>query len=744
MSRRTERAVQDRRSRRPSGRGPHDADFASWGGIIQPGSNCWRVDQARAFHCIQDAADYFRLVRRAILDARETIFIVGWDFAAAVDLDPGGDTTEGPTRLDELIAFVTRRRPGLRCYILVWDYGSLYTLEREPLTRWRLRWRTPRRVHFGFDDHHPIGASHHQKIVVVDDQLAFCGSIDLTGHRWDTCAHRLEEPARTNLLGVAYDPYHEVQVMVSGPVAGSLGLLARDRWRAIGHDTLPPPGDSSRNVWPSGVAPDLTDVGVAIARTVPPSETAPAIRECETLFRDSIALARRTIYIENQYFTDNSLADALAARLQEADGPEVIVVAPKECAGWLERQSMGAFRDEAFERMTAADKYGRLRLLYPIASRSRDIPTFIHSKVMIVDDELVRVGSANFARRSMGMDTECDLAAEAAGDAGARAGIRRIRDRLIAEHLGLDVETVARSLDEPGSLHRLIDSRQHADRALIPITPVTSQAAAAASATLRAALDPGEPIGFGAAVEHLVPPVDATGGGSPLRLWILPAIALIAAMASSSLINGRPEFQSVRDALAGASSLPFALWIGTGAFVAAGLLLVPLELLTIATGVAFGASRGATAAVIGSIALAVIGYAFGRAIGADGVARWISRRSYRSVRQVGAQGLAGVIVLRLSSVAGTGAIHLLCGAGRVPFLTYLAGTVIGILPAIIALSVLGGMLRAALLQPSMANGLATFGAAVLLLMLAAVVRMFLLIRQFAPSVARQRARAEFG
>ena len=729
MSRRTQRAVQD-----------NTASNAS--AIVQPGTNCWRVDQAQKFHCIQDAADYFRLVRRALLDARDTVFILGWDFAATIDLDPDGDTTEGPTRLDELIAFVTRRRPELRCYILIWDYGALYTLEREPLTRWRVRWRTPRRVYFGFDDHHPVGASHHQKIVVVDDNLAFCGSIDLTGHRWDTCTHRLEEPARKSLFGSAYDPYHEVQVMVSGPIAATLGMLARDRWRSVGYEKMPPPGGSSHDLWPANVTADLKDVGVAIARTVPPSETQPAIRECEALFRDSIARARRTIYIENQYFTDESLADALALRLQESSGPEVVIVAPKECEGWLERRTMGAFRDVAFERMKHADRYGRLRLVYPLASRAHDIATFIHSKVMIVDDQLLRVGSANFARRSMGMDTECDLAVDAAGDADVRDGIRRIRDRLIAEHLGLEVDAVAKSLERPGSLHRLIDAQQHGDRALVPINPVTDRAIA--SATLRATIDPGEPIGFGAAVGHLVPPVDATGGGSPLRLWILPAIAIVAALASSSAITARPEFQSVRDALAGTSSLPFALWIGTSAFVAAGLLLVPLELLTIAAAVAFGGARGAGVAAIASVALAVIGYLAGRAIGPDGVARWISRRSYRSVRQLGAHGVVGVIVLRLSSIAGTGAIHLLCGAGRVPFLTYITGTVIGVAPAIIALSVLGDMLRDNLLQPSITNGLATIGAAVLVLMLAGGVRMLLLIRQFAPSVSGHRSRTEFG
>jgi uncharacterized membrane protein YdjX (TVP38/TMEM64 family) len=601
----------------------------------------------------------------------------------------------------------------------------------------------PPRVRFAFDGHHPVGASHHQKIVVVDDQLAFCGSIDLTGHRWDTLAHRLEEPARQTLLGRAYDPYHEVQLMVSGPVAASLGVLARDRWRALGYEHMPALGPPGIALWPSDVVPDLTDVDVAIARTVPPSERQPAIRECEALFRDSIAAATRTIYIENQYFTDDRLADALAARLGEPDGPEVVIVAPRECHGWLERQSMGAFRDAAFARLTAADRYGRLRLVYPIASRTRDVPTFIHSKVMVVDEELVRIGSANCARRSMGMDTECDLAVEAAGDRQVRAGIRRLRDRLLAEHLGMDVETLATSLARAGSLRSLIDSRQTANRTLAPIEPVTDQAGAP-SAMLRATVDPGEPIGFGAAVEHFLPSVDVTGGGSPLRLWILPGIAILAAVAAAPAISARPEFHTVRETLAGTSALPPALWIGTGAYLIAGLLLVPLELLTIAAALAFGAVRGAMVAAIGSLALAVIGYVAGRAIGAAGAARWTNRRSYRSVGQLGAHGVVGVIVLRLSSVATSGAIHLLCGAGRVAFASFMAGTVIGLAPAIVALSALGGLLRDTLLHPSMSNSLATIGTAVLLLILASAMQTFLLIRQFAPAVASQRERAEFG
>ena len=107
-----------------------------------------------------------------MLQARNTIFSVGWDISATVDLVPGGAADGAPTRLDELLPWLVRRQPTLRCYILTWDYAVLYTLQRDPWTRWRLGWRMPSRVHFGFDDHHPFGASHHQKIIVVDDALA--------------------------------------------------------------------------------------------------------------------------------------------------------------------------------------------------------------------------------------------------------------------------------------------------------------------------------------------------------------------------------------------------------------------------------------------------------------------------------------------------------------------------------------------------------------------------------------------
>ena len=265
--------------------------------ILRPGTNCWRVDRARHFYAVQDAADYFRLVRQALLSARRTVFILGWDMTAGIDLDPQAPPSKVPTQFDTLLKYIVRRRRQLRCYILTWDYGLLFTLERDPFSRFRFGWAMPRQVHFEFDDRHPIGASHHQKIVVIDDQLAFCGGVDLTGHRWDTPAHRPDEPLRKTPTGKTYGPYHEVQAMVDGAVAASLGVLARDRWRALGAERLP----ASQHV-DGGPVAGQRDTGFHRRRRGhQPDDTGIGIAACGARVRGAVPRLRRSGHADDLY-----------------------------------------------------------------------------------------------------------------------------------------------------------------------------------------------------------------------------------------------------------------------------------------------------------------------------------------------------------------------------------------------------------------------------------------------------------
>ena len=100
--------------------------------------------------------------------------------------------------------------------------------------------------------------------------------------------------------------------------------------------------------------------------------------------------------------------------------------------------------------------------------------------------------------------------------------------------------------------------------------------------------------------------------------------------------------------------------------------------------------------------------------------------------------------MRLATIATATSVHLLCGAAKVRFRDYLAGSLVGLVLPVSALSMLGGLLRSTLLEPTIWNGLQTIGFAILLAGATFAIRTSLLIRQFAPVTAGHRSRAEFG
>jgi uncharacterized membrane protein YdjX (TVP38/TMEM64 family) len=260
-------------------------------------------------------------------------------------------------------------------------------------------------------------------------------------------------------------------------------------------------------------------------------------------------------------------------------------------------------------------------------------------------------------------------------------------------------------------------------------------------------VDPEEPLGFGAAIEGLVPPVDAASERDPLRVWILPVALVLGAgmvawQASGSFFP--EELRAVREAAGTTVRDSTSIAIGIGLFVGAAAITIPIEILAIAAGAAFGALGGSAVALAGSVAAAALGYLFGRGLGPAAIARWMSRRSYRAGQQLGRRGIAGIAVLRLAALASSASISMLAGAGRVPLVTYFAGTAIGLAPVMVALAGFGALLGRTIAEPSIANGLVTIAAGLTLIALTFALRTLLLIRQFAPSLSRHRERAEFG
>ena len=334
-------------------------------------------------------------------------------------------------------------------HLLLWDYSLVYTGERELLPRLALQWLMPERITLRLDNTVPFGCSQHQKLVVIDDALAFSGGLDLTVRRWDTSSHAARNRHRVDPSGRPYRPFHDVQMMVDGPAAQALALLARQRWCRVtgGEPKVAPLGDP----WPDPVEPTFRQSDVGIARTQPGYEGESEIREVETLFVDMIDAAERFIYIENQFLSAPLIARRLARQLRRNPRLEVLIVAPRRLDSWIERRTMRNARIR-FWRAVRAAAPERVRLLYPAVEQDGEVTdTMVHAKVTIIDDRLLRIGSANLSNRSMGADTECDLAIEAAS-APERAQIAGLRDRLLGEHCGVSRQAVAAELERTGSL----------------------------------------------------------------------------------------------------------------------------------------------------------------------------------------------------------------------------------------------------------------------------------------------------
>jgi hypothetical protein len=328
-------------------------------------------------------------------------------------------------------------------------------------------WMTNPRFRFLFDDCPVPGGSHHQKFVVVDGIHAFVGGMDVCESRWDDRRHRGENPVRV-ARGLAQKPYHDVQAYLAGREAtGALVDHFWERWGCAGGGDRPSlPSGSRPAIRPRGLLP-FGAARVALSRTQP-SADGEGVREVESLFVDAIAAARRLIYVETQYFSSQRVRDALIERMARADLPrlEIVVLVNERAEALKEEVAVGLRQAQNLEflRDAAAASGHHLGLYYTVCDCPTETfrNTYLHSKLLAVDDRFLTVGSANLTNRSMGIDSELHVSWEAVGDDRvvrriARA-IRRVRVSLLAEHGGLSGRTIVRSLARIEGLIGRLDS----------------------------------------------------------------------------------------------------------------------------------------------------------------------------------------------------------------------------------------------------------------------------------------------
>ncbi|MDX2023708.1 MAG: VTT domain-containing protein [Deltaproteobacteria bacterium] len=663
---------------------------------LEPGKTCWTVETGSQVKLLVDAAAYYEDLRRSCTRARHSIYLLGWDIDSRTPLHGERPPDDGlPAQLLPFLTALLERTPSLNVYILAWDFALLYVWERQTLPSYRFAWEGHERLTFRMDDHHPPGASHHQKMVVIDDAVAFCGGIDLTLARWDTNAHLANDPRRTTPDGNTHHPMHDAQLAVSGPAARKLGDLFRERWRCAQDTSLPAP--------PLGQLAldhaELTDVKVGICRTMCHDESQ-CITEVEALTVTAIREAKEHIYIENQYLSSAAVGRALQESLSQPQGPEILIVLPKAESGWLEQESMGLLKQRLLAGLRKADVGKRLRVLYPFvrAEDGREVDVYVHSKLVFVDHQFAKVGSSNLSNRSMRLDSECDLAILAYGNGTVSRAIAGWRARLLAEHLGLTVEHVEQGLQEQGML-AFIDTQAKNERGLRPVPEtVITDPNFDFSVYDGVFSDPEKPLSAEALLGEAMPEPQRRLVRSTLALYTVVALVILGGLVAAKLGWLSPQVTAAAawfhaklepylDSLPGWIGLGLATALVTSVFVPLSITMATVCVLTPgwpAFGILFS---GALSAALGT-------YWVGRLFLQELHIPWLQRRTQKLRPRLRHGGFLAVLIARLVPVGSFTLINLVAGALRIPFPAYALANAVGLLPGITLMSLLSGRFAA--------------------------------------------------
>jgi phosphatidylserine/phosphatidylglycerophosphate/cardiolipin synthase-like enzyme len=424
------------------------------------GRTTWRVHEHVRAGLLIDVQDYYRAFYAAASRAKRSILILGWQFDSDVQLLRGDDVPAGSLASEfELLSVLDRlcrERPELEVKMLAWDHSLFFTFEREVLQKVVFDITTVDRLQFHTDGTVPLGGSHHQKVAIIDGQVAFMGSADICQDRWDTSAHVAHDPRRLSRNGEIHKPYHEVQAVFAGDAVRTLMDLFTHRWEFATGTKLDPErltAPESADLFASlPLTLPMPVASVGFSRTVPPGDDRTHVHEIRDLYVRAIQRAEHMIYIETQYVTSQCVRDALVSRMKDTSRPklDIVMVLPQKPEKLKEEVFIGGSQaDVVSEVVAAAIETGHALGIYDVAvaeGNEAEAFVYIHAKLMIVDDVFFTMGSANLANRSMTVDSEINASWVAQpGDHELHAAIRRVRVRLLLEHLGeaADVRVVA-------------------------------------------------------------------------------------------------------------------------------------------------------------------------------------------------------------------------------------------------------------------------------------------------------------
>ncbi len=375
------------------------------------------MSEATSWEEIWETGPYFDRISRLLEVAEHYAIFAGWQIDSRIKL--GNETFK------EKIIRICETKKDFHFYLLMWDHAYIYVRERE-LFQGRVWENIHERVHFVFDNRHPMGASHHEKICIIDGKIAFCGGIDFCDDRWDCPDHFYNDPRRSlDRKGEKHGPYHDMAVQVSGPICEEIQNHIESRWRAI--SSIPLPKRMLKQVKKTS---DHRGHRVFFSRTLADvnsfREKLSPVREVEFLFRDLIQLAQSRIILEGQYYWSKVLNDVLISKIVEMRGQKfkvILILADLQDIKSLTRYMM-SYELSLLRRLQEAANFAGIELVMgsPVAmppefnSFQPPKPIYIHSKVLIIDDRFLGIGTANFADRALRIDTEIHLTLEARND----------------------------------------------------------------------------------------------------------------------------------------------------------------------------------------------------------------------------------------------------------------------------------------------------------------------------------------
>lgn len=683
--------------------------------LLREGDTCWRRARAERGAFLIAGAAYYRTFRRAVLEAEERVFLLAWDLSESIETVRDDAADDGyPHELADFLYAVLEAKPHLEIFILLWDYSMVYIAERDwlPTTRWR---RDPHpRLHFELDSAINAGASHHQKVLVVDDAFACCGGLDLSAWRWDTEAHLAADPRRKDPKGKAYQPYQDMQVAVSGAAARALGDLCALRWERATGKRLPRAGEGDlRSLWPSGLEVDFRGRDVGLALTFSEYKTHSATFQIERFHLELIRKARRYLYFENQYLSTHRLVDALCQRLEEKYGPEVVIILTRDAGGMLEEGTLGVLRDRLLQLLHRADRHNRLRVCYPMVTddSGNESQVYVHSKVIVADDRLVKVGSSNLSNRSMRVDSEVDLILEAPAGSSSIPEARTLLERLLGIHYGVAPEAVRAALERAdGSICRAIDRLGGGGVHRLESMPYGLNSKLQNKLADTQLLDPDEPIDPGYWIKKTL---DKQKLGDRLR-WtryfkcvLALTVFAIAAVGIGEWWSGLLSREQAVDYLETLRGQPLVWLPLLGCFTLAGLIGLPINLLLVAATVALGPVFAFCCGFVGSLLSAVLAFGLGERFGKP-LIRKLSHKDVDALcRRLGDCGIFSVALIRLVPVAPFVVINLVAGFSQLRWQPYLLGSCVGMAPGMLTVVWITHQVRSLVARPNWESGLGT-------------------------------------